>query len=405
MAMSKRCKYVSLRHLSRVLLVYTIIIPVALFSSSAFGKGLETLQFHGFAAQSFISTSDNRFFGDSKEGSFDFRELGLNASYRPLPDLQFSAQILSRRAGKVDDGDIRLDYALIDYSFLHNKFGNIGLRIGRIKNPLGIYNDTRDVAFTRPSIFLPQSIYFDRTRNLALSADSIYIYGEFQTSSGEIFFELGTGYPTVNDKETELAFLGPQPGNLDDRLSYLGSLIFEQDGGRIRLGVSGAIVNIKFNTVGSTGDIRFTPLIFSGQYNSEFWSLTSEYALRYFKYRNVGGIGDNGNKDQIGESYYIQGTYRFLDNLETFIRYDVLYQDRDDRGGEQFAANGSGSSKTQFAEDWTFGLRWDMTKSLMSRIEYHIIDGTAWLPALDNPDTTTIKQSWNMFALLISYRF
>ena len=47
----------------------------------------------------------------------DFRELGINGSWRPLPDLQLSTQILSRRAGKADDGDVRIDYGFIDYSF------------------------------------------------------------------------------------------------------------------------------------------------------------------------------------------------------------------------------------------------------------------------------------------------
>lgn len=36
-----------------------------------------------------------------------------------------------------------------------------------------------------------------------------------------------------------------------------------------------------------SGRIQFSSILFSAQYNSEKWSLTSEYALRYFKYSNI----------------------------------------------------------------------------------------------------------------------
>ena len=114
-------------------------------------------------------------------GSFDFREIGLNASMRPLTNLQFSVQGLSRTAGKGSPGNIRLDYGFIDYTYFHRENSQLGIRLGRMKNPLGFYNDTRDVPFTRPSILLPQSIYFDRTRKLAIAADGVHLYGEYRS--------------------------------------------------------------------------------------------------------------------------------------------------------------------------------------------------------------------------------
>ena len=370
----------------------------------------ETLQIHGFASQAFILTSDNRFFGDSETGSSDFRELGLNLSIRPIPDLQFSIQGLSRWAGEANNGDLRLDYGFLDYSLVGNESGTLGLRIGRVKNPLGFYNDTRDVAFTRPSIFLPQSIYFDRTRNLALSSDGINIYTEYRRDLGNTFFELAVSFPQVDNRETELAFLGPRApelGHLNPRLSYTSRLIFEPAGGQMRFSLSGALVNIKFEPASpgiQKGDIHFRPLILSAQYNAEFWSLTSEYALRYSKFEDVGGPSFSVT----GESYYLQGSYHLLDNLEALLRYDVLYQNREDRSGAQFAADPRSGGKpghTRFAKDWTVGLRWNMTSSWMSRIEYHYVDGTGWLPLLDNPAPAETDRYWHLFALLISYRF
>ncbi|MFQ5596660.1 MAG: hypothetical protein ACE5GK_01280 [Nitrospiria bacterium] len=380
----------------------------AFFVPPAHGQGWsDSLQFHGFASQGFIDTTDNNFFGKSENGSFDFTELGINASIRPVPDLLFSAQILSRRAGKGDRGNIRLDYGLVDFSILSNGMGSLGIRIGKIKNPFGFYNETRDVAFTRPSIFLPQSIYFVRTRNPALSSDSLIAYGERQMASGNLFFQVGLGYPNVDGIETERAvLLSDRLGRLDDQLSYIGSILFEQNEGEVRLGLSSAVVNINYKP--GTGDplragsIRFRPLIFSAQYHAESWSITSEYALRFFKKKDLVAIPDS---EQTGKSFYLQGTYRILKRLEGVIRYDLLYQDRDDKNGNKFTSQTGLPNHLVFAKDWTFGLRWDITNSLMSRIEYHHVDGTAWLPLLDNPDPSSIKQDWNMFAFLLSYRF
>ena len=35
------------------------------------------LQIHGFLTQAYVKTTANKFFGDSKDGSFEFRELGI----------------------------------------------------------------------------------------------------------------------------------------------------------------------------------------------------------------------------------------------------------------------------------------------------------------------------------------
>jgi len=359
----------------------------------------KSLQIHGFVSQAYILSSENNFFGESEDGSFDFRELGLNASFRLRPDLLLSAQLLSRRAGTRGNEDLRLDYALLDHAFVSRESGTFGVRMGRIKTPMGFYNDTRDVAFTRPSIFLPQSIYFDRTRNLALSADGINFYTDLRTSFGDLFYQLELVYPEVDDEQTEVALL---PGNtselgeLSREPTYVSRLIFERDGGRVRLGLTALFLKLGFDPkdpVLKEGTIRFQPVIFSAQYNAEFWTLTSEYALRPFKYRSVGAIPDFR---RTGESYYFQGMYRLHPRLEALLRYDVLFQDRKNKE----------TSPASFAKDWTFGLRWDMAKNWMSRIEYHRVDGTAWLPGLDNPGpAAALDRRWTMFALLISYRF
>ncbi|HNI72525.1 MAG TPA: hypothetical protein PLX65_03220, partial [Accumulibacter sp.] len=124
------------------------------------------VQLHGFLMQSLVSTSDNNFLGktDDRLGT-DFREFGINSSWRLTSELQLSAGMLSHRAGGTDHGHLRLDYGLADWTTHSSESGRAGIRLGRVKAAYGLYNTTRDVPFTRPGIILPQSIYFERTRN------------------------------------------------------------------------------------------------------------------------------------------------------------------------------------------------------------------------------------------------
>jgi hypothetical protein len=368
------------------------------------------LQIHGFASQSWLKSSNNNVFGKSSSdsGSFDFRELGLNASMRPLPKLQFSAQMMSRTAGIGSPGNIRLDYGFIDYTYFSGEASQLGIRLGRMKTPLGFYNDTRDVPFTRPTILLPQSIYFDRTRKLALAADGVHLYGEYRSDMGDISFQAGAVRPLVRGAETEVALLsGDRPGHLTPEMLYTSRIIYELDEGRVRLAFSGSQLNIGYDpaTVDKlqAGSIRFTPLIFSAQYNAERWSLTSEYALRHFEYKNFGVAPLN--LDFYGESYYFQGAYRFTPEWEAIVRYDVLYTNKDDPNGKEYAASTGRPAYNRFAKDITVGLRWNITPEFMLRAEYHRVDGTAWLSTLDNPVPDGLVQHWHLFSVLGSYRF
>ncbi|CAH1197938.1 conserved exported hypothetical protein [Candidatus Nitrotoga sp. BS] len=369
------------------------------------------LQIHGFASQAFISTSDNDFFGNTDgNGNFGFTEVGLNALAQPLPKLQLSVQVLSRRAGNGNSGEPRLDFGFADYRLFSRDTDQFGIRVGRLKNPFGFYNDTRDVAFTRPSILLPQSIYFDRTRNLGLSGDAVHLYGESSHKSlGSLSVQFGVFRPLVGDKDTELSLLGgDRAGNLTKKLSYIGRGIYETNNKQIRLALSGIWLDVGYDPAANdplaSGNVQFTPVFFSAQYNGERWSLTSEYAIRHFKYKNFNHPGFD-SLDFTGESYYFQSAYRFTPKWEGVLRYDALFTDRADRSGQQYFAASGRPAYSRFAKDITVGLRWNVTPAFMLRTEYHNVNGTAWLSTLENPSPSDTRQHWDLFAVQASYRF
>lgn len=367
----------------------------------------QSVQIHGFLSQGFVHTSDNNFFGKSDDSiSTNYRELGINGSWRVIPQLQLFMQVVYRDAGSTDDQDVRIDYGIADYSFYSTESSLLGLKGGRVPIPLGIY-EARDVLSNRSSILLPQSIYFDRNRNAALSADGGYFYGEHRTEFGDFFFNIGGVVPRTDDPDIKFALTGNLPGKFTGKASWVGRIAYEWQGGRVRTSITYADVHSKYkskNPVFQPGTVQFNPLIFSVQYNGEDWSLTGEYELARRRFNDFGILPDS---DTTGVGYYVQGTYQFTSWAEGLVRYDNLISDNNDKDGTKFSASTGGRlpAHSRFARDWTIGLRFTLIPNLLFSAEYHHVNGTAWLASIENKDPAKKRKRWNMFLWMISYNF
>lgn len=364
-------------------------------------------QLHGFLSQGYIYTTDNNFFGPSSDaGSFEYTELGLNFSFLPSDRVLATAQVLGRQAGGAGD-DLELDYALIDYRLPSSERVDAGFRLGRIKTPLGLYNDTRDVAFTRPSIILPQSIYFDRSRDIALSGDGAMFYGERRLERGSISIEAEIVKPRVGNLE-KILLGADRAGSMVGEPSFVSRLIFDSADEKFRLALGFLRVRHNYepgdNDPSGAGHVIFSPRIFSLQYSAEKWISSFEYARRTFNFRDIAYIPVS---EQTGESYYLQTQYNARHNIWAVARYDVLYQNVEDRTGSALESRtlGARPGHSQFAKDFTLGLRWQFWSDYMFALENHWIDGTAWLPIEDNPEPRKTTPRWRMLMMLISARF
>lgn len=394
-----------------------LLLPVLLTTTSPLAAApaerfWQRLQVHGFASQAAVQSTENRWFGDSPATSFDFTEIGLNASLRLTPDLLLAGQVLSRRAGATDDGTPALDYGLLDFSLIARPTQRLGVRLGRIKNPLGLYNETRDVPFTRPGIFLPQVVYQDRVRNLILSTDGVMLYGERAEVPGTLSLTLGYGRAVI-DQNVEWSFLNFDfPGTLEVAANTrLASLWYTGNNERLRLGLSAAQLGFGFRPNRAAaltldaGDIDVTLWIASAQYNAERWTLSAEYARQHLEWRGFGPmLGDFAVSP---EGFYVQSAYRLRPQLEWMLRAENGVADRDDRSGARFARASGGTAPPQFGftRALTTGLRWDITPRWMLRAEYSYNDGTYVLSQRENPDLLGQERYWNLFSLLLAVRF
>jgi hypothetical protein len=369
----------------------------------------ERLQIHGFASLTGVKTSANRFFGDSQDGSLDFAEVAINASYQLNPRILFSGQVLARFAGDMSDGTPALDFGLIDLTLVESARQRLGVRLGRLKNPLGLYNETRDVPFTRPSIFLPQVIYFDKVRNLLLSTDGMMIYGDFYTEHGNVSATL-TGGQAVVDQNVEWTLLGDDfGGRMRPRgVSWVGSLWYASPQERLRLGLSGVVQSFSYQPAPvadfEAGRMVVRYLILSAQYNTEHWTLSSEYGRLPLKYQNFGEFFPYRTLHGVG--YYLQGTYRLRPTVGLVLRYEEGFADRKDQDGTNASAllGGAVPPYDYFAKIWTLGVRWDLNPNLMLRLDYERHQGTYSLATREN-DPAGLVKDWDLVALQLAVRF
>jgi hypothetical protein len=387
------------------------------------------VQVHGFAGQGATYTDHNQIFGTSRDVSLDFREMGINTSVKLLPNLLISAQGLYRDAGASDRQGVRLDFAQADYSVpLLDSSLVLGVRGGRVKIPFGLYNDTRDVLWTRPSVLLPQSIYFDTLalRQAMIAADGGMLYGRYTYGEHRIGWEFmaadpqdGTGGATGFLTGIPNSPMFPKAdGSLDGRPLLLGRVFYEWMGGRGKLMFSVVDLDRDFRS-GSmfyqNGNTQVTYPLFSAQYNAESWSLTAEYGWidsersGYSTATTAFLPGLPTWKQNTSENFYLQGEYRFTADFSAVLRYDVLHLNRDDRGGNEMSrlSGGLAPSHRFYARDLTAGVRWSFARNFLLAADYHYVNGTAWLNESDNPNLTSPETSshFSLVTAMLSFRF
>jgi hypothetical protein len=387
------------------------------FAPSVHGVELgEGLQAHGFISQGMSLTSDNNFGGNSDSGpAWDLREVGANLSWRPTPDWLISGQALARWAGETDNGDPRLDYGFVDRSLYADGETQVGVRLGKVKNPIGFYNTTRDVAHTQPGIIMPQSVYLDRIRDFYLAAPGVSLYGNLSGERGTVSWQINAVRPEVDDEELEKVFLlRDLPGRFEGENSWMGQISLDSADGRWRAGLSMGEFRMKYKP-GQTfpfdllgGKHRLPTWVASLERNDDNWSLTAEYSQTTIKARNYVPPPIPQNPDNTTEAWYVQATRRLQNGWGIYLRYDVLYLDKDDRDGTEFASSPQIAQlglpdHSRFAKDWVLGVRRDLDQWMLSA-EIHHVDGTGWLASVDNQASSLVRK-WDMLLLQAAWRF
>jgi len=174
------------------LLLFLSMVPVS--STAQQWKLLDRpFQFHGFASQGFIYTNDNSWLTmHTSQGSGAFTDFGANASLQVTDKLRIGAQGYDRNLGNLGEWHPSLDWAFADYR-LRPWFG---IRAGKVKTTLGLYNDTQDLDFLHPFALLPQSVYPTDIRDATIAHTGCDVYGNLalRRHLGEVSYTAYVGH-------------------------------------------------------------------------------------------------------------------------------------------------------------------------------------------------------------------
>lgn len=354
--------------------------------------------------QAGIYTSDNSFGGNSDDSvSTDYNEAGLNIAIEFFQRLRFSAQAVARNAGDYDTGELRTDYAQLDYAVISNTSNKAGLRFGRVKNAYGLFNDTRDVAHTRPGIYLPPIIYWEQLRDIMLYRDGGALYWENSGQHGAFSFDAGIGKPKVTERlATEVLFFDVDHIDADDPQVAVARLLWEDAGGKLRLALSTLQASSDVD-VGFSGEFDAKLYLASLQYSTEKWQLTSEFAFFNYELSLNNPFLAALSRDTYGDALYLQYAYFVTPEWQVYARYDVGYFDRHDRDGDAFEP--LMPADAAFSRDAGIGVRWDINDNWMASAEAHYIEGMLALSIVDNPNIRFASPYWTLVAAELAFRF
>jgi hypothetical protein len=378
-----------------------------------FGSNMPPIDVHGFVSQGFLASSDyNYLANDTKNGSFQFTEVGLNVAMNPFPHTRIALQGFDFDVGNVGQYDPFLDYASIEYTFNDN----IGVRGGRIRRPGGIYNSIQDIDLARTSVLLPQGLYDARWRDFSCSIDGVDLFGNISLhKAGGLSYELYAGYINMADNggvaRSIQSGLLTQPGtsfvSIDQCPIFGSQLWWNTPINGFRVGVSGGFISDFGYTINQalpfppySAPIQFKGNIPFGQFSLEYlykaWTFQAEYYTYNVNGHNYSTIIPGGSAPGTTtrtEAWYVSAAYRFNKWLEVGAYYTEDYQDTDHM-----------DNSLQFQKDAALSFRFDIKDWWVVKAEGHYIHGTGLLAdAKNNPVQN--DNGWFMLALKTTLSF
>ena len=353
------------------------------------------VQIHGFASQGFaISDGNNYLTMKTSAGSFSFTDFGANISAQLTSKFRVGAQLYDRNVGHLGQWHPELDWAGADYKFTDW----LGLRAGKVKTVLGLYNDTQDMEFLHTWAILPQSMYPLDLRASTISHVGADFYGDISLKRlGSLSYTAYSGFqPTDHYGGWVYGFkeYGINLTTLNGRLEG-GDL-------RWRTPVPGLLAGASY----LNQDLHAKATIGSHSYSAN--STHDETSQFYVQYVHSKLKLDGEYRRNLlalsqflldSRSFYGSASYRISKRLELGTYYSRFYLD--------WRASASGPGSHIFEK--VAAARIDLTNHWDVKIEGHFMHGYAQSDAFrgfyprDNPQG--LKPETNLLVIRTGFQF
>jgi len=299
-----------------------------------------TIQVHGYASQGFAYSNQNNFLTmNTSHGSPALTEGAVNISTSITDKFRVGGQGYARKIGSLDDGRPQLDWAYGDYKFVPW----LGLRAGKVKTVLGLYNDTQDMDFLHTWALLPQGIYATDLRSTFIAHTGGDLYGRiplkklgkldytayagmrsFDNRGGYFYYSEDAGFniQQIDGRTTgwDLKWTTPVKGLM------VGTSWVNNTMHRAGVYISGAMKGTKY-TIDANPE---RPWVGYGEYSRGKWEFSSEY-------RNTNQFTDVilmntssptvSHRNKCTEAWFAAAAYRVTPKLQVGYYHSSLHVD------------------------------------------------------------------------------
>ncbi len=379
---------------------------------------LLSIDIHAFVSQGFILTRSNNYLADdTTHGSFQYSEVGLNFTKDLTDRLRLGLQFFAEDIGPTGNYNAPLDWFYADY---HWKDW-LGLRVGRVKIPFGLYNEVQDIDSARLPILLPQSMYPLENSNDLLAQTGGELYGylrmggagalDYHAYAGTIFVPVPVTAPTA-----------PYLQNFNVPYVAGGRLMWELPIEGLRIGTSAQALRLDGTVLSGSLTLKEqVPAILwvsSVEYSAHDLLLAAEYA-RWFVKGTVSGGPEPEYEQAIEERAYAMAAYRETHWLQTGAYFSwYIPNAATNLPGAQltqvqpgFRPNASGiyvpvgpptpAGNAARQNDLAVTVRFDINAFWLVKVEGHYMFGTADVATSlnNNLPANDLAERWGVFLL------
>jgi hypothetical protein len=319
----------------------------------------------------------------------------------------------------------QLDFAFGDWHI----YPELGVRLGRVRFPMGLHNEYRDVDFARSSIFLNQGIYPEEFRPFVNAFDGISFYGDLGSQDHDwlnLSYQLSAGTMSVPSSfyynDTIQNTLNSKHSHLDTDYIWSFQFKWESPIDGLELGYNYSSLNMNIDvssdsvldsgaavSVDEALDFEVHVSILSLLYQLERWTFQAEKMIFQIdmsstsRYRDalssinpalaIGQDTLNGRFSRDLEAWSLMLEYETDDFGLPFLMLSDYTNDR----------NSNGDYWTH-RKDITLGIRYDINSHWVLKAEHHWMEGTAMMDSLGQ-STSQLEKHWTFFALRMGLNF
>jgi len=350
-----------------------------------FKLGSRTVQVHGFASQGYAYSNENNFLTmNTSHGSPAFTEGALNVSMAVTDKFRVGGQGYTRKIGSLDDFRPSLDWAYGDYKFA----SWFGVRGGKVKTVLGLYNDTQDMTFLYTWALLPQGVYPVDLRTTYIAHTGGDAYGRVSLKkAGKLEYTLYAGVRSFDNREGYYYYSaggGFPISTIKGRMIGADLKWFPVKG--LTLGASGADL-----TAHRTGFLGKTPYTFDSNPNRPLAGYANYARGKWegsFEYRYVNNYEDISfggatpiHEDKCTRNWFAAASYRITPKLQA-----GFYHSSTNVEAPTIPTN----TASNHIYDEVVAARYDVNSHWDVKAEGHFMDGYG-----DGRQTQGFYKQWN----------